>query len=163
MGDFNHVIDTWTKNGRRKGAQRSQAILELAEQQQSPNIRPTTMSCGAVIKAWARSKEPDAGIHAEALLLRMKKRFNEGDMMVVPDAAAYKAVIFAWAKWGGIEGATRAADIVLEDVSSALLVDDVVNEVVQRSLEQYKQCAEKLNASKLRRKQIKDGNIVVRR
>ncbi len=66
----------------------------------------------ACINAFAKSEDPDAPKHAEALLEDMKTAYAAGDMDVKPNVVNYNSVINAWGRCKSNGSAQRAAEIL---------------------------------------------------
>ena len=58
---------------------------------------PIRSRIAAAINAWANSKDPKAGMRAEAILQRMEKQYKMGNEDVKPDTITYNTAITAWA------------------------------------------------------------------
>ena len=48
------------------------------------DVKPNTLSYSSVITAWANSRDPNAGMRAEALLKRMEEQYKMGNEDVKP-------------------------------------------------------------------------------
>jgi hypothetical protein len=76
-------------------------------------MKPNTITFTAVITAWARSGEADAGERAEKLLDGMIKLYKDGeDIDVKPNVFTLTAVVDAYARAGGRDAATNANNVV---------------------------------------------------
>jgi hypothetical protein len=61
------------------------------------DVEPNTLSYNSAINAWANTQDPNAGMHAEALLRRMEELSEMGKLEVKPDTTTYNTAITAWA------------------------------------------------------------------
>lgn len=79
------------------------------------NVSPDVYTYTSVILALTRSQETDAAERAEAILRRMKERYQEGESHMKPNRACFHAVIDCWAKSDkGTLGARRAEALLQE-------------------------------------------------
>ncbi|KAK1734718.1 pentatricopeptide repeat-containing protein [Skeletonema marinoi] len=77
------------------------------------SMKPNCFTFTAVITAWARSGEKDAGERAEKLLDGMIKLYEVGkDDDVKPNVFTLTAVVDAYARAGGRDAATKASNVV---------------------------------------------------
>jgi hypothetical protein len=72
-------------------------LLEMLEQYDmgNNNVKPNTITYNSVIDAWANSKDPNAGIRAEAILQRMEEQYKMGNRDVEPNTLSYNSAINA--------------------------------------------------------------------
>lgn len=65
------------------------------EEEKDHRVMPDCISYSTVINAFANSKTPESGIHADAILRRMTNRYLLGDTKCRPNAVAFTATIKA--------------------------------------------------------------------
>ena len=77
---YNTIISCWKESGLNGAAQRATEILRLLEDE-TTSVNPDVISYASCIGAWAdcASREPDAGIFAEEILMRMYNRNLEAN------------------------------------------------------------------------------------
>jgi hypothetical protein len=94
------VLNAWANQAEHGGAERAQQIWEHTDSVASERLRgfrPTITMPNIVIKAIARSKDPDAVRKAERVLLRLEEDYHSGKSYLRPDVATYSSVINACA------------------------------------------------------------------
>lgn len=102
------VLNAWANNAELGGARRAQQILDSIEDLSTKErgFQHTTICHNIVIKAWGRSKDPDAVQRAEAILARLEKNWNSNkDDILKPDVTTYSSVINCCAYYsvGGVD------------------------------------------------------------
>ena len=93
------VLNAWANLAKNGGAERAQQIWEHTESvlAKDRGFRPTIAMPNIVIKAIARSKDPDAVSKAERILLRLEDEFRSGESHLRPDVTTFSSVINACA------------------------------------------------------------------
>lgn len=93
------VLNAWANQAEYGGAERAQHIWEHTDSVSSNELgfRPTIAMPNIVIKAIARSKDPDAVSKAERILLRLEEDYRSGKSFLRPDVTTYSSVINACA------------------------------------------------------------------
>jgi hypothetical protein len=105
------VLNAWANQAERGGAARALQIWEHTNSvvaQDDRGFRPTIAMGNIVIKSIARSKDPDAVIKAERVLLQLEDDYRSGKSPVRPDVTTYSSVINACAYCIG--NASKRAD-----------------------------------------------------
>jgi pentatricopeptide repeat protein len=86
-------------SNRLKYAQRAEQILdEMSQRAQrgEPDVQPDVRTWAAVLRAWARSKQPDAAENAQRVLDKMEYRYKKGISPVRPNFVCCTTVMGAW-------------------------------------------------------------------
>jgi hypothetical protein len=60
-------------------------------------VQPTTENYNDVMQAWSTSTTAGAAVHAESLLKKLERAYEEGDANLKPDADSYRWALEAWA------------------------------------------------------------------
>jgi hypothetical protein len=105
------VLNAWANQAERGGAARALQIWEHTNSvvaQDNRGFRPTIAMGNIVIKSIARSKDPDAVMKAERVLLQLEDDYRSGKSPVRPDVTTYSSVINACAYCIG--NASKRAD-----------------------------------------------------
>jgi hypothetical protein len=105
------VLNAWANQAERGGAARALQIWEHTNSvvaQDDRGFRPTIAMGNIVIKSIARSKDPDAVMKAERVLLQLEDDYRSGKSPVRPDVTTYSSVINACAYCIG--NASKRAD-----------------------------------------------------
>jgi hypothetical protein len=79
----------------------------------SPNRSPTLGEYTRVLVGFSKSKDPNAGEHAQEVLQRMLDRFHAGQSLIRPDACCYNMVIVAYKD--NAERAERVLQLMWDD------------------------------------------------
>ena len=112
---YNTCINCWKESGIKGAAQRATEILVLMEDE-STTIIPDDISYTTCIGAWAdcSSRDPNAGRHAEEILMRMHNRNASGDDSAAPrpTARCFNAVLLAYANGRQRGGGKRALELL---------------------------------------------------
>jgi hypothetical protein len=110
------VLNAWANNPRSGGAERAQQILEYVESK-SPEERGFEYSIichNIVIKAIARSTDPQAVEKAEQILLRLEEDHLSGKSTLRPDVTTYSSVINSCAYYtGNADGRAKAFEVAM--------------------------------------------------
>jgi pentatricopeptide repeat protein len=110
------VLNAWANNPRNGGAERAQQILEHVESK-TPKERGFEYSIichNIVIKAIARSADPQAVEKAEQILLRLEEDHRSGKSNLHPDVTTYSSLINACAYYtGNAEGRANAFEVAM--------------------------------------------------
>jgi hypothetical protein len=110
------VLNAWANNPQNGGAERAQQILDYVESR-TPEERGFEYSIichNIVIKAIARSKDPEAVVKAERILLHLEDNFRSGKSTLRPDVTTYSSVINSCAYYSGnAEGRTKAFEVAM--------------------------------------------------
>lgn len=93
------VLNAWANQAEHGGAERAQQIWEHTDSVSADDrgFRPTIAMPNIVIKAIARSKDPDAVSKAECILLRLEDDYRSGRSYLRPDVTTFSSVINACA------------------------------------------------------------------
>lgn len=93
------VLNAWANQADQGGAERAIQIWQHTESVSADDrgFRPTVAMPNIVIKAIARSKDPDAANKAEQILLRLEEDFRLGKSFLRPDVTTFSSVINACA------------------------------------------------------------------
>lgn len=94
------VLNAWANQAENGGAARALQIWEHTNSvatQGDRGFRSTIAMANVVIKAIARSKDPDAVMKAERVLLKLEDDYRSGQSYVRPDVTTYSSVINACA------------------------------------------------------------------
>lgn len=94
------MLNAWANQAESGGAARALQIWEHTNSvatQVDREFRPTIAMANIVIKAIARSKDPDAVMKAERVLLKLEDDYRSGQSFVRPDVTTYSSVINACA------------------------------------------------------------------
>eukprot|EP00571_Detonula_confervacea_P017633 CAMPEP_0172312256 /NCGR_PEP_ID=MMETSP1058-20130122/17089_1 /TAXON_ID=83371 /ORGANISM="Detonula confervacea, Strain CCMP 353" /LENGTH=524 /DNA_ID=CAMNT_0013025663 /DNA_START=88 /DNA_END=1659 /DNA_ORIENTATION=- len=81
-----------------RAAQAEQLLISMEkryEEEKDHRVMPDCISYSTVINAYANSKTPQSGVHADAILRRMTNRYLLGDTKCRPNAFAFTAAIKA--------------------------------------------------------------------
>jgi hypothetical protein len=95
---YNAVIYALSRapaSNRLRYAQRAEKILdEMSEraQQGEKDVQPDVRTWAAVLRAWTRSKQPDAAENAQRVLDKMEYRYKKGLSSVRPNFVCYTTV-----------------------------------------------------------------------
>lgn len=95
---YNAVIYALSRapvSNRLRYAQRAEQILdEMSEraQQGEKDVQPDVRTWSAVLRAWTRSKQPDAAENAQRVLDKMEYRYKKGISTVRPNYVCYTTV-----------------------------------------------------------------------
>lgn len=106
---YSYAIRTWVKKARNQDsppkerfqyAEQAHSVLkemdEMYHRSGSVEIRPTTHDYNSVIAALANCAVPGAAERAEELLMKMEKKYHDGDVAVMPDVHTYISTIIGW-------------------------------------------------------------------
>ena len=109
---FNAVIDSHAYNGRVGEAE--DMLLSMVDSYESSAarsmdgiedeelpVRPDSFSFNTVIQQWARTRTPEGGRRAEAVLDRMLRFMNDGNADVRPSESSFAYIIFHYTKGAG--------------------------------------------------------------
>ena len=109
---FNAIIDSYAYNDR--VAEAEDLLLSMIDNYESSAarsmdgiedeelpIRPDIYSFNTVIQQWARSRSPEGGRRAEAILDRMIEFHHNGNSDVRPDERSFSSIIFHYTKGAG--------------------------------------------------------------
>lgn len=121
------VLNAWANQAENGGAERAQQIWEHTESisLEERGFQPTIAMPNIVIKAIARSKDPDAVSKAEAILLRLEKDYRSGKNFLRPDVTTYSSVINACAYCCGNAGKrAEALEIALRTFNKLNDIED---------------------------------------
>jgi hypothetical protein len=93
------VLNAWANHAEHGGADRAQQIWAHTESvsTKARGFRPTVAMPNIVIKAIARSKDPNAASKAESILQRLEDEYDAGKSYLRPDVTTYSSVINACA------------------------------------------------------------------
>lgn len=125
---YTSLIKCWSTSGRPKAASRAEEIIELLHRRYDEGYdecKPDAMAYNVALNAIAKSGVPRSAERAEgeqflpprqlrimifylfiilffheALLQRMKDRFDAGDVDLAPNTFSFSTVIYAWSKSG---------------------------------------------------------------
>lgn len=98
------VLNAWANHAENGGAERAMQIWKHhmnSVSDEERGFRPTIAIPNTVIKAVARSKDPDAVRKAEGILLRLEEDYRSGASSLRPDVTTYSSVINACAYCAG--------------------------------------------------------------
>ena len=109
---YNMVVNAFANIGDPEGAEAVSQRLEKLWEAGNAKLKPDTILYGAVIDAWARSREKGAARRAEAILEHMEQLHQQGHEDIRPNTICYSAVINAWAK-SREKGAAQRAEAIL--------------------------------------------------
>ncbi len=106
---YSYAIKTWVKKARNEDtspkerfeyAKQAQLVLkkmdEMYYRSGSVEIRPTTGDYNSVIAALANCSVYGAAEKAEELLLKMERKYHDGDVVLMPDVHTYISTIIGW-------------------------------------------------------------------
>jgi hypothetical protein len=122
------VLNAWANQAEDGGAARAIQIWEHIQsvtEQADRGFRSTIAMANIVIKAIARSKDPDAVRKAERVLLQLEVDYQSGLSYVRPDVTSYSSVINACAYCvGNVEKRTEAMQTALRTFYKLHNMDD---------------------------------------
>ena len=97
---YNAVIKAYVKNGNRQiAASKVESIIHRMEvHREFIGVTPNKRSYNLLLYAFANSNLEDSAQHTEDTLIKMCKRYKEGDIDCKPDVNSYNQVISAWAR-----------------------------------------------------------------
>jgi len=96
---LNTCLDAWAESGARDAAERAEAILLKAVEDEWPGVRPDAYSYTTVMKAWSRKDSFYATERCEAILRSMCERVDKQRKSAVrPNAVTYSTAIYAWSQ-----------------------------------------------------------------
>jgi pentatricopeptide repeat protein len=109
--------NAWSKSGQKIGAAKKcedllDRMIDMAEQDGRPEIKPNTVSFNIVLNALAQGRERNSGARAEALLQKMEQ-LDAQDLKCSPDETSFNTVLNGWAK-SRLPGAAQRATAILE-------------------------------------------------
>jgi hypothetical protein len=78
------------------------------------DVKPNTLSYSSVITAWAKSRDPDAGLHGEGILRQMQTLWAAGNAYVQPNTITFNAAISAWGNGQDPQRVVRAQALFQE-------------------------------------------------
>jgi pentatricopeptide repeat protein len=84
---------------RQRSAERAEILLNemmLRAEQGERDVQPDVRTWASVLRAWARSKQPDAAENAQRLLDQMEDRYENGLSSIRPNFVCYTTVMGAW-------------------------------------------------------------------
>eukprot|EP00978_Attheya_sp_CCMP212_P003047 scaffold6224_cov52-Attheya_sp.AAC.4 len=120
---YTEVIDAYARSKKTTAPKEAERVLfqlmnasanEVALHLPLKKLAPTSVTCNAVINAWAQQGTRDAAERAEGILDRMEQwTKNDGSLLMRPTAYSYSTVIYTWARSQDKDGPTRA-DALLE-------------------------------------------------
>ena len=106
---YTYAIQTWCKKARHNDsdpkerfeyAKEAQVVLkqmdEMYYKSGSVEIRPTTYDYNTVIGALANCAFPGAAERAEELLLKMERKYHDGDVVLMPNVQSYISAMVGW-------------------------------------------------------------------
>lgn len=108
------VLNAWANQASDVGAQRAQQIWEHMESLtlEERGFALSITAPNIVIKAIARSRDPEAAHKAESILIRLEDEYGYGKGMLRPDVTTYSSVINACAYCSGdFDARSKALDI----------------------------------------------------
>jgi pentatricopeptide repeat protein len=82
-----------------RSAERAEMLLNemmLRAEQGECDVQPDVRTWASVLRAWTRSKLPDAAENAQRLLDRMEHRYQNGLSLIRPNFVCYTTVMGAW-------------------------------------------------------------------
>lgn len=130
---FTSIMDAYARSNHPQAAQDAERVLFdylQAHEQQSQSSKLSTITCDAVLNAWAQRGTPEAAARAQFLLERLEQFQNKD---IRPTAHSYATVIHAWALCGKADKAQAILDRLLqprptsvETAAAATVVDTVV-------------------------------------
>lgn len=121
------VLNAWANQEEVGGAQRTQQIWEYMQSlsMEERGFRTTIAMPNIVIKAIARSKDPDAAKKAEEILSRLEEDYQSGKSHLRPDVTTYSSVINACAYcMGDAKKRAEALDTALRSFYKLRNVED---------------------------------------
>lgn len=121
------VLNAWANQAEHGGAERALQIWEHSESVSATDrgFRPTIAMPNIVIKAIARSKDPDAVRKAERILLRLEADFRSGKSHLRPNVTTFSSVINACAYCvGDASKRAEALDIALRTFYKLCAMED---------------------------------------
>lgn len=121
------VLNAWANNPLNGGAERAQQILEHVEARapEERGFEYTIVCHNIVIKAIARSKDPDAVGKAERILVRLEEDYKSGKSTLRPDVTTYSSVINSCAYYqGNAEGRTQAYAVAMRTFRKLCELED---------------------------------------
>lgn len=99
---YNAVIYALSRapvSNRLRYAQRAEQLLDemwQRAQQGEKDVQPDVRTWAAVLRAWTRSKQPDAAENAQRVLGKMEYRYKKGMSSVRPNFVCFTTVMGAW-------------------------------------------------------------------
>ena len=109
---YGMLVNTYAGIGDPEGAEAVLRRLEKLWEADNAKVKPNVILYGAVIDAWAKSRENGATQRAEAILEHMEQLHQQGHEGVCPNVICFNTVINAWAK-SREKGAALRAEAIL--------------------------------------------------
>jgi len=120
------VLNAWANHAENGGAERALQIWEHMDSisDEERGFRPSIAIPNTVIKAVARSKDPDAVRKAEGILLRVEEDYRSGKSSLRPDVTTYSSVINACAYCANVEKRAEALETALRTFDKLCKLED---------------------------------------
>ena len=132
------VLNAWANNARDGGALRAQQILDHTESlsDEERGFSNSIFCYNIVIKAWGRSRAPDAVRRAEKILLGLEKGYQANKKSIRPDITTYSSVINCCAYYTGDdeEGKREALQVALRTFQKIKRSGEGANHIVYGTL-----------------------------
>jgi pentatricopeptide repeat protein len=110
-----NVISAYAKVGNAQEAMRVFERMLMDYENGNPTAEPNFNCCNALLEAWSKSDDNNAGGQAEAVLSLMIDLHASHNLKVKPDVDSYNFVINAWAEQGNAERANMVFERMAED------------------------------------------------
>jgi hypothetical protein len=110
------VLNAWANHAQDGGARRAQEILDHTESLswEDRGFANSIICHNIIIKAWGRSREPEAVQRAEEILIRREEGYRQDKNNVRPDVTTYSSVINCCAYYSGdSDGQQKAFEVAL--------------------------------------------------
>ena len=99
---------TSTRKQRLANARRAESLLvdmiKRSRNRKETAVEPNVRTWGAVLRAWADSRQPDSGEQAQRVLDQLQTWYDEGKTSVRPNVVCYTTVMRAWGRSGTTKG-----------------------------------------------------------
>jgi hypothetical protein len=73
-------------------------MIKRSRNQKEAMVEPNVRTWGAVLRAWAESGQPDAGVQAQRVLDQMQEWYNQGKTLIRPNVVCFTTVMHAWGR-----------------------------------------------------------------
>lgn len=143
---FNALLHAYAMAGGRDSGRKAEQTLEWMQrlhETEKLSTKPDRTSFNTCINAWARSQQPDAPMHAEALLRRLVALHHDG-VQEMPSEETFTSVMNAWANCSTSTAVDRVEAILdlmerVSEMSDQLRMSSVPYTVVIKAWEKASQ------------------------